>query len=68
MATDPRLARSSDPRRLATTAQPPPPPPPSELGRPQLDGLENGDRDLPVEEQEKVKLKFCTVCASNQNR
>ncbi|KAI4249665.1 MAG: hypothetical protein L6R40_000454 [Gallowayella cf. fulva] len=72
MATDPRLAR--DPRRINTPPQPPPPPPPPQdlhQQRPpsRYDGADgysqppNQSRD-----DESFKLKFCTVCASNQNR
>ncbi|KAL8753610.1 MAG: hypothetical protein Q9184_005368, partial [Pyrenodesmia sp. 2 TL-2023] len=73
MATDPRLAR--DPRRMNTPAQPPPPPPPFEAVPQQkpLGGYDGGpDGDLAQQQRPPdeggFKLKFCTVCASNQNR
>ncbi|KAL9021965.1 MAG: hypothetical protein Q9185_000836 [Variospora sp. 1 TL-2023] len=72
MATDPRLAR--DPRRINTPPQPPPPPPPLESIPQQkpLDGNNgvNGDSRNPTipHDEGGFKLKFCTVCASNQNR
>ncbi|MCJ1281141.1 RNA polymerase II subunit A C-terminal domain phosphatase [Xylographa opegraphella] len=74
MASDPRLARMSDPR-TATPPQPPPPPPPK-AESPQLESSEatpsipNGtvqDSRLRPEDG-GFKLKFCTVCANNQNR
>ncbi|MCJ1458149.1 RNA polymerase II subunit A C-terminal domain phosphatase [Mycoblastus sanguinarius] len=71
MAADPRLARI-DPRRVATPPQPPPPPPaqsePKSLGG--YDGAEDGagEGDLQRKDEGGFKLKFCTVCASNQNR
>ncbi|KAL8743620.1 MAG: hypothetical protein Q9190_004045 [Brigantiaea leucoxantha] len=72
MATDPRLAR--DPRRVSTTPHPPPPPPPVEVWPQQRpasvnDGLQDGQTSASQEREEGgYKLKFCTVCASNQNR
>jgi len=71
MATDPRLARV--PVRTATPPQPPPPPPPP-TGIPQqrpvggLDGAEDGATNGSPSNEGGYKLKFCTVCASNQNR
>ena len=73
MATDPRLARG--PPRTETPPQPPPPPPPAEAPPPKLsyaalDGA--GDEETPrqdsTEDKDGFKLRFCTVCASNQNR
>ncbi|KAL8766157.1 MAG: hypothetical protein Q9209_006997 [Squamulea sp. 1 TL-2023] len=72
MATDPRLVR--DPRRTATPQHPPPPPPPLEsqsLQSPHsklngVDGTSNSANQS--REDGGFKLKFCTVCASNQNR
>ncbi|KAI4216559.1 MAG: hypothetical protein LQ351_001048 [Letrouitia transgressa] len=72
MATDPRLAR--DPRRIATPPQPPPPPPLIETPPRHVpfgggDGSQDGH--IPSSEsgdERGFKLKFCTVCASNQNR
>ncbi|KAL8722680.1 MAG: hypothetical protein Q9181_007436 [Wetmoreana brouardii] len=73
MATDPRLAR--DPRRTNTPPHPPPPPPPLESIPQQkpLDPRNGTDRDSSQSSQPRnsdgdFKLKFCTVCASNQNR
>lgn len=72
MAADPRLARAVDPRKTATPTQPPPPPPPT---RPAqnfaggYDGGDDGDGNGPAQtDGGDFKLKFCTVCASNQNR
>ena len=72
MATDPRLVR--DPRRTQTPQQPPPPPPPQQaiaVPKP-LDPYDGADGDSSQTRQRKddgdFKLKFCTVCASNQNR
>lgn len=71
MATDPRLARA--PVQAATPPQPPPPPPPP-AATPQekpvggLDGAEDGVTNGVPGDNGGYKLKFCTVCASNQNR
>lgn len=70
MAADPRLRL--DPRRTATPPQPPPPPPPAMLEQ-QANAANaqavNGDCALlPRKDEGGYKLKFCTVCASNQNR
>ena len=71
MAADPRLARSVDPRRVHTPTQPPPPPPPptssdqKQVG--ELNGVDNKD-NLARPDEGGFKLRFCTVCASNQNR
>ena len=73
MSTDPRLVRL-DPRRTVTPTQPPPPPPPpaqsdqKPLGG--YDGVDDGDGTAAIARNEEggFKLKFCTVCASNQNR
>lgn len=62
MATDPRLVRTIP--RVATPPQPPPPPPPLS----QHDGTDDGVVDPARKEDGGFKLKFCTVCASNQNR
>ncbi|KAI9705280.1 MAG: RNA polymerase II subunit A C-terminal domain phosphatase [Bogoriella megaspora] len=73
MSSDPRLRRR---QREPTPPAPPPPPPPAEpdttsMG---LDGTsdiivpivqqQNGEAEM----QDDFKLKFCTVCASNNNR
>ncbi|KAL8692079.1 MAG: hypothetical protein Q9224_004033 [Gallowayella concinna] len=72
MATDPRLAR--DPRRISTPSNPPPPPPPQDAQSQQrppsrhngVDGKSNPANQS--RDDGGFKLKFCTVCASNQNR
>lgn len=72
MSADPRLARPLDPRRTALPPQPTPPPPPQQVApQPtrQVDGFDDGDSgSVPQDNPKKFKLKFCTVCASNQNR
>ncbi|KAL9098483.1 MAG: hypothetical protein Q9163_005864 [Psora crenata] len=72
VAMDPRRAHL-DPRLTATPPQPPPPPPPASSQQPQpstpTNGVVNGNSIEPTHGNESVyKLKFCTVCASNQNR
>ena len=72
MAADPRLARAMDPRRTATPPQPPPPPPPAQSEQKPV-GSYDGANDVNLNsesrrEREDFKLKFCTVCASNNNR
>jgi RNA polymerase II subunit A C-terminal domain phosphatase SSU72 len=68
MTADPRLARLSN---HTAAPPPPPPPPPAPESRPNpnygLDGPSDSD-DGPQPTQDSYKLKFCTVCASNQNR
>ena len=71
MATDPRLARAQ--ARVATPSQPPPPPPPTENLSQQrqqggLDDAVDGNMNGVRQDDGGYKLKFCTVCASNQNR
>ncbi len=72
MATDPRLAR--DPRRTNTPQHPPPPPPPLDQQSQQnaQNNLDRNDGTSNPPNQSRddggFKLKFCTVCASNQNR
>ena len=72
MAADPRLARAMDPRRTATPPQPPPPPPPAQSEQKPVGGYDGAeDVNLNSEsrkDREDFKLKFCTVCASNNNR
>ncbi|KAI9826975.1 MAG: RNA polymerase II subunit A C-terminal domain phosphatase [Sarea resinae] len=68
MTSDPRLAR-----RTQTPPQPPPPPPPSdpipEVVPLSLDGASDEKTERsPADSEGSYKLKFCTVCASNQNR
>ncbi|KAF2795735.1 Ssu72-like protein [Melanomma pulvis-pyrius CBS 109.77] len=61
MSVDPRLARSRPQQQQQPTAVPPPPPPPPMA----LDGASDPADVVP---DHKFKLKFCTICASNQNR
>ena len=72
MSADPRLARVTDPRRISTPTQPPPPPPPALLEQKQVGGLDGADdihqNGYLQQDENKLKLRFCTVCASNQNR
>ena len=72
MALDPRRARSAaDPRKAAVVASTPPLPPVSAGSAPitLLDGIPNGtSTPIPQADSTDSKLKFCTVCASNQNR
>ena len=70
MAVDPRRAHLADPRRtaLATPTPPPPPatqPPPS---TPPTNGVVNGSVPTQKDDSPEYRLRFCTVCASNQNR
>lgn len=64
MATDPRLARHAP---QITTSQPPPQQPQQKTAV-----LDGADEKVQSESTNKddggFKLKFCTVCASNQNR
>ncbi|KAF2644455.1 Ssu72-like protein [Massarina eburnea CBS 473.64] len=63
MSADPRL-RS---RAQAQQVPPPPPPPPEPSTTPMgLDGADDALSKLQVDP--KSSLRFCTVCASNQNR
>ncbi|KAE8148319.1 RNA polymerase II subunit A C-terminal domain phosphatase ssu72 [Aspergillus avenaceus] len=68
MAYDPRLASAG----TATPDPPPPPPPPPESAMAASAEAELADRTAAASSQEQqsdsYKLKFCTVCASNQNR
>ncbi|KAI4105651.1 MAG: hypothetical protein L6R37_002639 [Teloschistes peruensis] len=69
MATDPRLAH--DPRLNNTPPHPPPPPPPQEaLSQQRPLDHSNGATPQPAQPRDgnDFRLKFCTVCASNQNR
>lgn len=69
MASDPRLARATP--RTATPPQPPPPPPPitQQKSATGYDGTDDGVVFEPASKEDGgFKLKFCTVCASNQNR
>ena len=76
MAHDPRLAQA----QTGTTTPPPPPPPPEDQQAAdmttnsesrQSTEEEGGSTDAtpsPARPTDSYKLKFCTVCASNQNR
>ncbi|KAE8158194.1 RNA polymerase II subunit A [Aspergillus tamarii] len=68
MAYDPRLASAG----TATQDPPPPPPPPPEsaMAAPTETESSDGTAAAPIQEQQSdsYKLRFCTVCASNQNR
>lgn len=76
MATDPRRARIAP--RIATPPQPPPPPPPTAAIPASLANLDGASEvaappstltaALSTQTQTSYKLKFCTVCASNNNR
>ncbi|KAF2006400.1 Ssu72-like protein [Amniculicola lignicola CBS 123094] len=70
---DPRLARSRpQQQQQQPTAAPPPPPPPPPME--QQFGIDPSTDASPQQGQQgdagddAFKLKFCTVCASNQNR
>ena len=68
---DPRRARLADPRRAAVSS-PTPPPPPTILQNADVavpDGAPNGhSTPVPPTQASDYRLRFCTVCASNQNR
>ncbi|KAA6415899.1 MAG: RNA polymerase II subunit A domain phosphatase ssu72 [Lasallia pustulata] len=73
MATDPRLARLNPPTTTATPPPPPPPPTEAVLEQKSMGGLdgtqdENSKDGETRKEDGGFKLKFCTVCASNNNR
>ena len=68
---------SADPRRRPAPAQsappPPPPPPPPAEAQPDstvqsLDGTSDQGTAQQANAEESFKLRFCTVCASNNNR
>ncbi|KAL9115679.1 MAG: hypothetical protein Q9227_000047 [Pyrenula ochraceoflavens] len=72
MATDPRLARMGS-QPVAVAQPPPPPPPPPATLEPtpivHMDGaLDSSEMNSSSAPESSVKLKFCTVCASNNNR
>src|SRR5271163_1002811 len=73
MATDPRLMRLS--QRTATPPQTPPPPPPPSATSPRPPSTPHPDSSGPASPPpartstpSPFTLKFCTVCASNNNR
>lgn len=65
MSADPRLRAR---QQQAALAPPPPPPPPVEPLVMGLDGANDADAKQTAVPSDKFKLRFCTVCASNQNR
>ncbi|KAJ4364149.1 RNA polymerase II subunit A C-terminal domain phosphatase [Neocucurbitaria cava] len=67
MSADPRL-RGRQPQPVS--APPPPPPPPMEppAQATGMDGANDAHAERNMVPDDKFKLKFCTVCASNQNR
>ncbi|PVH98494.1 Ssu72-like protein [Periconia macrospinosa] len=69
MSADPRLrSRAAAQQQQPTTVPPPPPPPPSESPYPAgLDGTSDVPAAKPAVDP-RSSLRFCTVCASNQNR
>ncbi|KAI9704940.1 MAG: RNA polymerase II subunit A C-terminal domain phosphatase [Candelina mexicana] len=72
MAADPRLHRLIP--STSTPPNPPPPPPPPSDPMPEsktvggLDGADDETQRADVATERSYKLRFCTVCASNQNR
>lgn len=71
MSADPRLrARQQQQQQQAAPAAvpPPPPPPPAEPQPAGVDGAKDAHAEQNLVADDKFKLKFCTVCASNQNR
>lgn len=69
MSADPRLrARQQQQQATPTAVPPPPPPPPAEPQSVGMDGAGDAQPDQNVVPDNSFKLKFCTVCASNQNR
>ncbi|KAG9762121.1 hypothetical protein KCU95_g19333, partial [Aureobasidium melanogenum] len=67
---------SADPRRRPAPAQsappPPPPPPPPAEAQPDstvqsLDGASDQGSTQQATAEDSFKLRFCTVCASNNN-
>jgi RNA polymerase II subunit A C-terminal domain phosphatase SSU72 len=66
MATaDPRLRAR---QQAAASVPPPPPPPPAETTSMGTDGANDAHAEQNMVADGSFKLKFCTVCASNQNR
>ncbi|RAK97799.1 RNA polymerase II subunit A C-terminal domain phosphatase [Aspergillus ibericus CBS 121593] len=65
MAYDPRLPSAGT---ATTPSPPPPPPPPPETMRTQQPQPAPSNEATPTPDSESYKLRFCTVCASNQNR
>ncbi|OCK76606.1 Ssu72-like protein [Lepidopterella palustris CBS 459.81] len=71
MAADPRLAHARQQQQKLTATPPPPPPPISAQPDSTKMGLDSTNDERPQSDivaKDGFKLKFCTVCASNQNR
>lgn len=69
MSADPRLrARQQQQQAAPTPVPPPPPPPPAEPQPAGVDGANDAHAEQNMVPEDSFKLKFCTVCASNQNR
>jgi hypothetical protein len=71
MSADPR--RRPAPVSAAATPPPPPPPPPAEAQPDSVtQGLDGADdqntSQKDIKTEDSFKLRFCTVCASNNNR
>ncbi|PKY06447.1 Ssu72-like protein [Aspergillus campestris IBT 28561] len=64
MAHDPRLASAG----TATPDPPPPPPPPPAEAAMSVVAETRAADDAVAAQSDSYKLRFCTVCASNQNR
>jgi RNA polymerase II subunit A C-terminal domain phosphatase SSU72 len=72
MSADPRLAARLRAQQIQPMAVPPPPPPPPPMEPPPI-GMDGTSEMVTVSKpavvaDDQFKLKFCTVCASNQNR
>lgn len=68
MSADPRL-RARAQQQQPMPVPPPPPPPPAEALPMAVDGASDApSAPKPTVPNDTFKLKFCTVCASNQNR
>jgi RNA polymerase II subunit A C-terminal domain phosphatase SSU72 len=65
MALDPRRAALQQQQESAAPVPPPPPPPVAPDAA--VDGT-NAEPQQDTVPDDAFKLKFCTVCASNQNR
>ncbi|EAL87470.1 RNA polymerase II subunit A C-terminal domain phosphatase [Aspergillus fumigatus] len=65
MAHDPRLSSAGT---ATPNPPPPPPPPPPEPSTTGTGETQAAEPSAPAQSSDSFKLKFCTVCASNQNR
>lgn len=69
--SDPRL-RARALAQAQQPSQPTPPPPPPPPMEPPINALDGANDARPAQDAQdstsNFKLKFCTVCASNQNR